>query len=117
MLYKNKVGKKFVNCIDENLKQFAETRIYEQPLMKVTPDFFHLVVPCLKSFTDGSGTKIFDRLLQLRCEGHLTPRIHFVGPLKNVEIDEMKQFKNFMETEKVSDAIKCLKGDLSISIT
>ena len=36
--------------------------------------------------------------------------------LKNSEIDEVKQFKKFMETEKISDAIKCLTSELSSGI-
>ena len=87
LLNKNKTGPKFVECFDENLKQFTERGIYEELSIKVTAIIPHLVLPRVKLTNDGSVTKTLARCLQLWCQGC------FIGLLLEAEILQYKHRK------------------------
>ena len=53
-LNKPKAGSKFVESFVEILKQFAERGIIEDPSMKVSAIFPHLVLPCVKLINNAS---------------------------------------------------------------
>ena len=102
------------------LKQLAKSGIYEEFSFKVAAVFPHLVLSCVKLTNDGSVTKTLARRLHIWCQGCLdelllearAPQYKLRKIPRIGKIDEVKQFNKFMETGKISNAIKCLNGEI-----
>ena len=73
-----------------------------------------MVLPCVKSTTDGSVIKTLARRLKLGCQDSLDELLLEDRALqyKHRKTSKSVKFNKFKETGKNSNAIKCLTGEL-----